>query len=80
MHDVEYITHSTYLYTDHYSNPDIRPRRMIVPTYAKSYAMDYRDHSYNNFNLGLFYNQVMCTIEICLNLYVLENIDPEPFS
>jgi hypothetical protein len=43
----------------------------------KGYAMDYRDHSYRNVNLGLFSNQV---IEICLNLYALENIGLEPFS
>jgi hypothetical protein len=53
------------------------PRRMTIPIDAKNCSMDYRDHSYRNVNIGLFSNQV---IEICLNLYVLENIGPKPFS
>jgi hypothetical protein len=65
---------------DHSSNPDIRPRRITVPTYAKTYAMDYRYHSYRNANIGIFSNQFICTIKIRLNLYALENIGPELFS
>jgi hypothetical protein len=34
-------------YKDHYSNPNICPRIMIVLPHAESHAMSYRDHSSN---------------------------------
>jgi hypothetical protein len=67
-------------YEDHSSNMDLCPRIMSVLPDVESHLMGYRDHSYKNDSLRLFSNRVICTIEINLYPYALENIDPEIFS
>ena len=47
---------------------------MTVPTDVESHVMGYRDHSYRNVSLELFSNRVICTIEINLYPYALENM------
>jgi hypothetical protein len=47
----------------------------VLPN-VESHAMGYRDHSYINVNLRLFSNRLICTIEINLYPYALENIGP----
>jgi hypothetical protein len=60
-------------YKDHSSNPDLCPRRMLVLPDAEIHIMGYRDHSYRNVSLILFSNRGICTIEINLYPYALEN-------
>jgi hypothetical protein len=61
-------------YKDHYSNPDIRPRRVLVLLDVEIHAKGYKDHFYWNFSIKLFSNEVICTIEIFKSLWLLENI------
>jgi hypothetical protein len=46
-------------YKDHYSNPDIRPRRVLVLLDVEIHAKGYKDHFYWNFSIKLFSNEVI---------------------